>query len=118
MQKVESLGDIELEVLPSKVVRIMSKFSHKLRKYNGMVLKLSSKTVLKELEHIHVAIDDHELNGMYFEVEDELSQYLVSPTKPKNDADKTKKNSSLKDNIESEINSLQSKLYYRGVEID
>ena len=120
MQKVESLGDIELEVLPSKVVRIMSKFSHKLRKYNGMIIRLSSKTILKELEHIHAAIDEPELNAIYAEVEDALSQYLLVPVKIPTDIIRQNDNKIDTDLLKKReaINSSSPKRYYRGIEIE
>lgn len=76
MKQTFSLGDLTVDILPPKVVMLLSKYSHRLRKVNGIVLKLSSKTILKELERINSVVGDDILRGLYSDIENEFSGYL------------------------------------------
>lgn len=68
MNIVNKLSDFKINVLPPIVVMLLSKYAHRLRKQTGIVLKLSSKTVLKELEEINNDLDDDLLNRVYLDI--------------------------------------------------
>ncbi len=76
MQKVKNLGDLRVDILPPKVVMLLSKYAYRLRKTSDITIKMSSKTVFKELEEINSEVDDEVLEGIYQQIEAELSPLL------------------------------------------
>lgn len=76
MQKVKNLGDLRVDILPPKVVMLLSKYAYRLRKTSDITIKMSSKTVFKELEEINSEVDDEVLEEIYQQIEAELSPLL------------------------------------------
>lgn len=76
MSDIKSVGDLEIEVLPPRAIMLLSKFSQKLKKHNGTVLKLASPTILQELEHLYTKVDDPELDKIYDDIKTTLEEHL------------------------------------------
>ncbi|MBX2849307.1 MAG: hypothetical protein KTR16_13365 [Acidiferrobacterales bacterium] len=76
MRKVDSLGDLNLDLLPPKVIMLLSKYAYRLRKTNNSKFSISSKSVFKDLEQINSKVEDDVLSSIYLEIEHELSPFL------------------------------------------
>jgi len=81
LTKYTELNRVEVRVLPPKVVKLLSQFAYYLKKHNGKVIKLSSKTVLQDVHDEYHAANSEVLDDIYNEIVAEVNSY--APSKPK-----------------------------------
>lgn len=78
MEKHISLDKVNVKVLPPKAITLLSQYAYYIKKYNGTVIKLASKTVLKDIHTASVQVDNDILNDIYQQIENEINKHLYS----------------------------------------
>jgi len=77
MKVITSTENLELGVLPAKVLLLLSKYAHELKRHNGFILKLSSQHVMRDLHYANALCDSAQLNSIYDEIVLEVNIYLA-----------------------------------------
>ena len=65
MAVIRSLEGVELEVFSPKLMLLLSKYAHELKKHNGLVLKFKSKSIFDDVHHASLLVDSDTLQDLY-----------------------------------------------------
>jgi len=79
MKKRLSLDTVEAHVMSPKVIMLLSQFAYYIKRHDGIIIKLASKTVLKDVHEAHLLVNDYILDDIYDRIVDELT--LNPPSK-------------------------------------
>ena len=78
MAVIRSLEGVELEVFSPKLMLLLSKYAHELKKHNGLVLKFKSKSIFDDVHRASLLADSDLLQDLYqqalFEVNIQLAE--------------------------------------------
>lgn len=81
MNRRVKLNRVNVTVLPPKVIKLLSQFAYYLKKHNGTVIKLSSKSVLQDVHDAYQTANDDVLDELYELIVEEVSSYSLSKSK-------------------------------------
>ena len=82
MKKQLDLDEVNINVLPPKVVMLLSQFAHYIKKHDGIVIKLASKTILKDVHDAHLKVNNYILDDLYKKIVDEVNINIEDKTRP------------------------------------
>ena len=72
------MNEVKLEHLNTKCLIQISKFARALHRYNGTVLKLQDKNIVREIMYHSLVHDDAELNTIYNALKLELKDIILN----------------------------------------
>lgn len=72
MKRRFSLDEVEAHVMSPKVIMLLSQFAYYIKRHDGIIIKLASKTVLKDVHEAHLLANDYILDDIYDRIVDEL----------------------------------------------
>lgn len=73
MDYFKSLEAVDIKVLSPKVLVLLSKYARALRKHNGMVLKLNTENVFRDVHKSSMLAGDVTLQNIYSEILTEVN---------------------------------------------
>lgn len=80
MRKLKNLEEVNASALPAKVLVLLSKYANALRKHNGLILKLSSLNVFRNVHKTSCRAKHPEVHEVYQELLDEVRVHLKKGT--------------------------------------
>lgn len=72
MKRSLNLDRVNVQFIPPKAVGLLAQYASQLKKYNGTVIKLSSKNLLSDVHESHVGINDKALDDLYEQIVSEV----------------------------------------------
>ena len=94
MNKIKSLDEVDLRILPAKVVMLLSQFAYYIKRNDNIIIKLSSATVLKDVHNAYERVDDPVLDDLYNKIILEIDTHST----------KSKQKFGLKPPVNKEVN--------------